>query len=139
MRKQSIILSSYRPDMPFQTYAAMDRNKYVYALSDFAVVISSSYNKGGTWAGATENLKHGWVPMFVRKEDEIPQGNISLLKRENVYPITQEILNDENVNIYDWFTSQTKKSENNIKPLQLSLFDLSIAHKEETKHSYTGQ
>lgn len=123
-RKQSIILSSCRPDMPFQTYAAMERNKYVYALSDFVVIISSDYNKGGTWAGAKENLRRGWVPMFVRKEDEIPQGNINLLKNENVYPITQEILDNENINILDWAISQTKKSEDVITPQQLSLFDL---------------
>ena len=126
MRKQSIILSSFRPDMPFQTYAAMERNKYVYALSDFVVIISSDYNKGGTWAGATENLKRGWVPMFVRKEYEIPQGNINLLKNENVYPITQEILNNVNINIFDWVASQVKKSDEGdvIKPQQISLFDL---------------
>ncbi|MBP7509729.1 MAG: DNA-protecting protein DprA [Prolixibacteraceae bacterium] len=124
MRKQSIILSSFRPDMPFQTYAAMERNKYVYALSDFVVIISSDYNKGGTWAGATENLKRGWVPVFVRKENEIPQGNINLLKNENVYPITQEILDNENINIFDWVTSQVKKSnkEEVIKPQQIPLF-----------------
>ena len=126
MRKQSIILSSFRPDMPFQTYAAMERNKYVYALSDFVVIISSDYNKGGTWAGATENLKRGWVPMFVRKEDGMPKGNINLLKNENVYPITQEILDNENINIFDWVTSKVKKSdeEDVIKPQQISLFDL---------------
>jgi len=126
IRKQSIILSSFRPDIPFQTYVAMERNKYVYALSDFVVIISSDYNKGGTWAGATENLKRGWVPMFVRKEDEIPNGNINLLKNENVYPITQEILDNENINIFEWVTSQVKKSdkEDVIKPQQISLFDL---------------
>lgn len=126
MRKQSIILSSFRPDMPFQTYAAMERNKYVYSLSDFVVIISSDYNKGGTWAGATENLKRGYVPMFVRKEDEIPQGNINLLKNENVYPITKEILNDGKINIIDWVKSQLKESEQEyvIKPQQISLFDL---------------
>jgi DNA processing protein len=124
MRKQSIILSSFRPDMPFRAYAAMERNKYVYALSNFVAVISSDHNKGGTWAGATENLKHDWVPMFVRKANEIPQGNINLLKKENVYPITQETLNDKNVNIFNWFTSQSKKSEDNNKHQQISLFDL---------------
>ncbi|HHT71288.1 MAG TPA: DNA-processing protein DprA [Firmicutes bacterium] len=123
MRRQSIILSSFRPDMPFQTYAAMERNKYVYALSDYVVVISSDYNKGGTWAGATENIKRGWVPMFVRNEDNIPKGNINLLKNKDVYPISQEILNNESINIFDWFKSQTIKSEDNIEPQQLSLFD----------------
>lgn len=124
MRKRSIILSSVRPDMPFQAYTAMERNKYVYALSDFVVIISSDNNKGGTWAGATENLNKGWVPMFVRKENAIPQGNISLLKNRNVYSITQEILNNENMNIFDWFASQVKNEEDVIKPQQMSLFDL---------------
>jgi len=124
MRKQSVILSSFRPDMLFQTYAAMERNKYVYALSDFVVVISSDYNKGGTWARATENIKYGWVPMFVRKADEVPEGNMNLLEKDNVYPITQEILKNENVNIFNWFTSQAKNSEEDVKPQQMSLFDL---------------
>lgn len=123
MKKQSIILSSFRPDMPFQTYAAMERNKYVYALSDFVVVISSDYNKGGTWAGAIENLKRGWIPMFVRNEGEIPKGNINLLKNENVYPINQNILNNESIDIYDWFTSQIKSPQDTVKPQQISLFD----------------
>ena len=124
MRKQSLILSPFRPDMPFQTYAAMERNKYVYALSDFVVIISSDYNKGGTWAGATENIRNNWVPMFVRKADEIPQGNINLLKKENVNAITEQIFNCDKVNIYDWFVSQTMSSNENLKPQQLSLFDL---------------
>ena len=102
----------------------MERNKYVYALSDFVVVISSDYNKGGTWAGATENIKYGWVPMFVRKADEVPEGNMNLLEKDNVYPITQEILKNENVNIFNWFTSQAKNSEEDVKPQQMSLFDL---------------
>ena len=123
INKQSIILSSFRPDMPFQTYAAMERNKYIYALSDFVVVVSSDYNKGGTWAGATENLKRDWVPVFVRQEDGIPQGNVNLLKRENVYPITQEILNDDSIDIFDWLTSQIKKSDEIIQPRQISMFD----------------
>ena len=124
MKKQSLILSPFRPDMPFQAYAAMERNKYVYSLSDFVVVISSDYNKGGTWAGATENIRNNWVPMFIRKADEIPQGNINLLKKENVNAITEQIFSEDKVNIYDWFISQSISPNDNLKPQQLSLFDL---------------
>ena len=126
LRKQSIILSAFRPDMSFQTYVAMERNKYVYALSDFVVIISSDFNKGGTWAGASENLKNDWVPMFVRQEDKIPQGNINLLKNNKVFPITHEVLNNENENILDWVVSKsTRSKEEAIKePRQISLFDL---------------
>ena len=123
MKKQSLILSPFRPDMPFRAYAAMERNKYVYSLSDFVVVISSDYNKGGTWAGATENIKNNWVPMFIRKADEIPQGNINLLKKENVNAITEQIFSEDKVNIYDWFISQSYISKDD-SPEQLSLFDL---------------
>jgi len=123
MRKQSIILSPYRPDMPFQAYAAMERNKYVYALSNFVVVIASDFKKGGTWAGATENLKHGWVPLFVRKADDMPDGNIKLLNMDNVSPITEDILNNDDVNIYDWFTQQANKPTNYTSYKQLSLFE----------------
>ena len=122
MRKQSIILSPFRPDMPFRTYAAMERNKYIYALSDFVVIVSSDFNKGGTWAGAIENFRHGWIPMFVRKAENIPQGNINLLDKEKVYPITEDIINNCQKNIFEWFSSQAKKSKESLKPQQMSLF-----------------
>lgn len=124
MRKQSLILSAFRPDMPFQTYVAMERNKYVYALSDFVVIISSDYNRGGTWAGATENIRNRWVPMFVRKAEQIPQGNVNLLKTENVHAITEQVINNRNVNMYEWFTSHSRDSDNIVSIRQLSLFDL---------------
>lgn len=140
LRKQSLIMSSFRPDMPFQAYAAMERNKYVYALSDFVVVVSSDYNKGGTWAGAKENNKYKWTPMFVRESTEMPLGNEKLLKLENVHTINEQILlNKDGENIYDWFNEQvskeittivnestnkeTQKGKNNNEPRQLSLFD----------------
>ena len=33
------------------------RNRYIYAQSSGTVIIRSDKGKGGTWAGATENLK----------------------------------------------------------------------------------
>lgn len=124
MRMQSLILSSYKPDMPFQAYTAMERNKYIYALSDFVVVVSSDLQKGGTWAGAIENLRHGWTPMFVRNDINIPDGNVRLLGNKDVHPITEDALSIENLNIYEWFVSQAKKADEIFKPQQVSLFDL---------------
>lgn len=121
LRRQSIILSSFRPDMPFRAYAAMERNKYIYALSDFAVVVSADYNKGGTWSGAAENLKHGWTPLFVRTA-ELPPGNAHLLKNTNAYPIEPDVLNSENTDIFGWFASQLKPSVDIIHE-QISFFD----------------
>lgn len=45
--------------------AAMERNKLIYALSSATAVVKSDLNKGGTWAGATEALRHKWTQVFV--------------------------------------------------------------------------
>jgi predicted Rossmann fold nucleotide-binding protein DprA/Smf involved in DNA uptake len=58
----------------------MGRNKYIYSLSDFAVVVSSDYQEGGTWAGAEEELRReGGRPVFVRTGTGVPRGNTELL------------------------------------------------------------
>ena len=121
MRNQTVILSSNRPDMPFQTYTAMERNKFVYALSNYAVVISSEYNKGGTWAGAIEDIKRGWTPLFVRDEEGVPAGNKDLIQNKKSYTITRAILENERKNIYEWFTEQISHKDEEIEPKQLSM------------------
>jgi predicted Rossmann fold nucleotide-binding protein DprA/Smf involved in DNA uptake len=39
----------------------MGRNKLIYGLADFGVVVSSDYKTGGTWSGAVEALKAAGV------------------------------------------------------------------------------
>jgi predicted Rossmann fold nucleotide-binding protein DprA/Smf involved in DNA uptake len=76
------LVSGVDPDASFNTGHAMARNKYIYALADYALVVSSSVAKGGTWAGATdalEKIKH--VPIFVRMQGTVPEGNQQLLKK----------------------------------------------------------
>ena len=76
------LVSAYDPDARFNVGNAMGRNKYIYALSDRAVVISSSFRKGGTWAGAVEALdKIKDVPVFVRNGGTAGEGNKQLLKK----------------------------------------------------------
>jgi len=76
------LISSYDPNAGFNTGNAMGRNKYIYALADYALVVSSAYEKGGTWAGAKEALlKMNDVPVFVRMEDAVPEGNRELIKQ----------------------------------------------------------
>ena len=55
-----LLLSAAKPDAPFNVGNAMMRNRYIYAQSEATVVVRSDLNKGGTWAGASENLRHGW-------------------------------------------------------------------------------
>ena len=69
------------PSARFSAAAAVGRNKLIYALSSAAVVVSSALDSGGTWSGAIENLRAGWVPLFVRDGDDVPDGNRELIKR----------------------------------------------------------
>lgn len=75
------LISPYDPFAGFNAGNAMNRNKHVYALADHALVINSSYEKGGTWAGAKEELKKASkIPVWVRLEGDISQGNHQLVK-----------------------------------------------------------
>lgn len=58
------LLSVNEPEARFTPVAAMNRNKFIYLLSEACVVVRSD-EKGGTWSGATEDLKKGWVPLLV--------------------------------------------------------------------------
>lgn len=64
---QLVLLSPYDPNAGFNAGHAMQRNKLIYALADVALVVNAELNKGGTWAGATEQLeKLRLVPVYVR-------------------------------------------------------------------------
>lgn len=58
--------------------AAMERNKYIYAQSDATVVVHSDMEKGGTWAGALECLKHHWATVYTWDNKTYP-GNQKLI------------------------------------------------------------
>jgi len=75
------LVTPYSPDAPFSVGAAMGRNKLIYALADYAIVVASDTGKGGTWAGATEALKAKWVPVFVVVHDQTPPGNQKLIEQ----------------------------------------------------------
>ena len=75
-----LLLSPYHPEASFSVGAAMGRNKLIYALSDYALVVSADDRKGGTWAGAEEELKReNPLYVFVRMTGDIPEGNRRLL------------------------------------------------------------
>ena len=73
-----VLISTYYPEAGFNAGNAMGRNKYIYCLSDQALVVRSDKDKGGTWSGAKENLNKGWVPLLV-KPSEV-DGNSALLQ-----------------------------------------------------------
>ncbi|MCX6915095.1 MAG: DNA-processing protein DprA [Verrucomicrobia bacterium] len=77
---QLVLLTPFAPAAGFSVGTAMGRNKVIYGLADFAVVVSSDHQTGGTWAGAVEALKAGWCPVFARDGADVPKGNRELLK-----------------------------------------------------------
>lgn len=128
MRNETLVMSVQRPDMPFKVYTAMDRNKYIYAMADYVVVVSSDVDKGGTWTGATENLKNGWTPLFVRDGKDIPAGNKKLLEMEGVAAVSISDV-EETENIFMWFgenVSSIKKRESEPQGKQMTMFDLNM-------------
>lgn len=77
-----VLISPYDPQAGFNVGHAMQRNKLIYALADAALVVTSDLEKGGTWAGAIEQLdKFHFVPVFVRNGENASRGNLALLKR----------------------------------------------------------
>lgn len=82
MDGQLVLISPYDPSAGFNVGNAMHRNKLIYALADAALVVNSDLNKGGTWAGATEQLdKLRLVPVYVRSTGKISEGLESLRKK----------------------------------------------------------
>lgn len=74
------LISPYHPQSGFTAGNAMGRNKTIYALAEFALVIACEKGKGGTWAGAKENLQHRWTPLFVMVGEDAPEDNRALLE-----------------------------------------------------------
>lgn len=75
------LATPYSPSAPFSVGTAMGRNKLIYTLADYAIVVASDAEKGGTWAGATEALRAKWIPVFVLDHPNMPEGNTLLLKK----------------------------------------------------------
>jgi len=108
-----LLLTPFHPNAPFQVGNAMARNKIIYALADYAVVVASDFETGGTWAGATENLRKGYAPLFVRSDDNVPKGNRVLLNK-NAAPLTTEEIESLEVDLRELFARKMpgKKPEN---------------------------
>lgn len=105
-----LLLSVSKPDAGFNVGFAMMRNRYIYAQSEATVIVRSDLNKGGTWTGATENLKNNWCPTLCW-EHNYP-GNKALIKKGAI-PIPS-----------DWDGFIPKKQQTVEEYEQTSIFDL---------------
>lgn len=96
---QLVLISPYDPSAGFNVGNAMQRNKLIYALADTSLVVSSDLNKGGTWAGAIEQLdKLKFVPVFIRSTGESSAGLDGLRKKGALpWPNPQDVDSFEDV------------------------------------------
>lgn len=111
------LMTPYTPDAGFSVGTAMGRNKLVYSLADYAIVVASDAEKGGTWAGATETLKAGWVPVFILEHPNMPDGNRLLIQKGGVpfpHPFPEHFSKLES-----WLREKSQPSR--LKPKQLGL------------------
>lgn len=77
-----VLISPYDPGAGFNVGNAMQRNKLIYALSDAALVVNSDHGKGGTWAGAVEQLdKLRLVPVYVRSDGAESKALVALQQK----------------------------------------------------------
>ncbi|MCI0745224.1 MAG: DNA-processing protein DprA [Verrucomicrobia subdivision 3 bacterium] len=102
-----VLITPYVPNAGFSIGGAMGRNKLIYGLSDYAVVISSDFQTGGTWAGATEALKANWCPVFVRSSDSAPKGNAELIKLGAAAMPCEELANTSDLR--DWLETHAPR------------------------------
>lgn len=95
MDGQLVLVSPFYPEAGFNAGNAMARNKYIYCLADAALVVHSG-PKGGTLNGAEENLKHQWVPLWVKPSTD-PESTNSLLvaKGGHWYPADSQAFTTE--------------------------------------------
>lgn len=78
--KRLLLMSPYYPDASFSAGNAMGRNKLIYAMADFGLVVDSAWNTGGTWNGAVEELKREKATkLFVRMNGAVAAGNSKLV------------------------------------------------------------
>lgn len=109
-----VLLTPYAPTAGFSVGAAMGRNKLIYGLAEFAVVVSSDHQTGGTWAGAVEALKATWCPVLVRDGDNAPRGNKELLKRGATALTTEELPEISNLATWVQQRAPTKTTESEL-------------------------
>jgi predicted Rossmann fold nucleotide-binding protein DprA/Smf involved in DNA uptake len=112
------LATPYSPNAGFSVGAAMGRNRLIYCLADYAIVVASDAETGGTWAGAMETLKKGWVPVYVLEHPQMPDGNRLLLQKGGLsFPHPFPLHHSK---LLEWLGAQAVKPKP--KPSQPQLF-----------------
>ena len=113
-----VLISTFYPEAGFNVGNAMARNKFVYCLSDAALVIQSG-SKGGTITGAMENIKKEWTTLWVKRSDDENSGN-SLINDAGGHWCESDV---EKIDPQSFFISPKKSLMTKKIEKQINLFD----------------
>ena len=96
------LVTPYEPESGFTIAKAMERNKDIYALADYALVVRFKVREGGTWAGAIEQLSRNQVsppgiPLFVCAAANPEEGLKELQNRGAPLIPRKGILDEQNI------------------------------------------
>ena len=78
LQKNVLYLSEDGFDLPFSAQRALSRNRIIHCLPQCVFVAQVRAHKGGTWSGASRNLRKGWSPVLCY--DDGKEGIIALVE-----------------------------------------------------------
>ncbi|MBO5837973.1 MAG: DNA-protecting protein DprA [Oscillospiraceae bacterium] len=78
-------------NLAFSAARALQRNRVIHSLGLLTFVAQCTLGKGGTWDGATQNLRHNWNPV-VCFDDESPA--VKELVQMGAVPVKKGALSD---------------------------------------------
>lgn len=76
---QMLLVSAVYPFSNFDLVHAIDRNQYVFSLSEVAIIMYSQINSGAVWLSAMQNFKQKWTKLAAIMDDEF-YGNARLIE-----------------------------------------------------------
>jgi DNA processing protein len=131
-----LIMSPYGYDSHFTVGTAMGRNKYIYALSEKAIVIKSSLEKGGTWAGVEEAAKKNLTDIILIEGSKKTSGNsvlaemykLKVLRKSDVLDSQKSFTDlmtefEASKEIIKYITKEIDGKKVKFEKLELDLFD----------------
>lgn len=71
-------------DLPFTAARALRRNHYIHALGEKTMVAQCEPERGGSWAGASDNLRRGLSPVFVFDDGSAGAAALTALGADRV-------------------------------------------------------
>ena len=91
VRKNVLYLSEDSYDLPFSTPRALSRNRLIHCMGRVTLVAQCRKEKGGSWDGSVNNLRHCWSPLYCF--DDGSEGANALMDR-GASPVTDWHLAD---------------------------------------------